>query len=255
MDQKVVVLVDEYDKPLIDQINNIELAQEIRDILRGFYGILKAQDGNLKFIFLTGVTKFSKVSVFSGLNNLIDLSMLDKYSGLLGYTHDELLHYFTDSVKSLASELGISEKQCFFNIKQWYNGYRFTEDGGLVYNPFSVLNLFKTEKFKNYWFESGTPTFLIKLIKDREFNVMNVEELEVSSATFSTFEIDRIPTLPLLYQTGYLTIKGHDPELNTYRLGYPNREVSESFSESFVDVFFPKRTLIALISSPSFVII
>jgi hypothetical protein len=234
---KVVVLVDEYDKPLIDQIENLETAHLIRDSLRQFYGILKAQDANLKFVFLTGVTKFSKVSVFSGLNNLNDITMLDNFSTLLGYTRDELEHYFGNDIADLAATRSLTLPACYAEIKKWYNGYRFSRQSTYVYNPFSVLRLINSSNFSTHWFETGTPTFLIKLLQNREFDLIDLETLEVSDDAFSTFEIDNIPLLPLLYQTGYLTIKNYEPILKSFYLSHPNHEVSLAFSESLFRYF------------------
>jgi hypothetical protein len=235
--QKVVVLIDEYDKPLIDNIEDLDLAQKNREILRRFYTILKAQDEYLRFIFLTGVTKFSKVSVFSGLNNLNDITMLNHFSVLLGYTKNELELYFAEDIADLAQKRGLNNEDCYDLLKEWYNGYRFSDEGQLVFNPFSVLRLLQEHKFDAHWFETGTPTFLIKLIQKREFDFIDLEQYEVSSADFSTFEIEELPTIPLLYQTGYLTIKEYDPAFNRYRLGYPNREVGIAFSERLIAYF------------------
>jgi hypothetical protein len=231
--QKVVVLIDEYDRAIIDNIDDLDLAKKNREVLRKFYTILKAQDEYLRFIFLTGVTNFSKVSVFSGLNNLNDLTMQANYSTLLGYTRDELKRYFSKDIELL----GLQKEECDDQIKAWYNGYKFSQHGELVYNPFSVLNLLNSREFKAHWFETGTPTFLIKLIQKREFDLINLEQYEIAAEDFNTFEIEDLPTLPLLYQTGYLTIKFFDPAINSYRLGYPNREVSQAFTASILKFF------------------
>lgn len=235
--QKVVVLIDEYDRPLIDRLDDMEIAKANREILREFYAILKAEDHNLKFVFLTGVTKFSKVSVFSGLNNLIDLSMLDQCSALLGYTREELVRYFQNEIQEVAAKRSVTLDECYTQIKEWYNGYRFSDDGKWVYNPFSVLNFLNSKVFSAHWFETGTPSFLIDLIKKRHFDLSDLEQINVSSQSFSSFDIEDLPTLPLLYQTGYLTIKNFLPHINAYSLGFPNREVSQSFSESLLTTF------------------
>lgn len=238
---KVVVLVDEYDKPLIDNVDDLELAKENRKILRQFYTILKAEDHNLRFVFLTGVTKFSKVSVFSGLNNLIDLSMFDPCSTLLGYTREELQKYFSEEIEALAIKNNIKLEDCYAQIKEWYNGYQFSRGGERVYNPFSVLNLLRSHEFSAHWFETGTPSFLIDLIGKRQFDLSNLEQINVSSQSFSSFDIEDLPTLPLLYQSGYLTIKSFLSDVNAYCLGFPNREVSQSFSESLLTTFATSR--------------
>lgn len=235
--QKVVVLIDEYDKPLIDRLDDIEVAKANREILREFYTILKAEDHYLKFIFLTGVTKFSKVSVFSGLNNLIDLTMLEQCSSLSGYTREELVKNFSAEIEELAAKHGIKINECYDEIKEWYNGYQFSNEGDRVYNPFSVLNLFNSKVFRAHWFETGTPSFLINVIKNRRFDLSNLEQINVDIGSFSTFDIEDLPTLPLFYQTGYLTIKSFAPDINSYCLGFPNREVSQSFSMSLLTTF------------------
>jgi hypothetical protein len=233
----VVVLIDEYDKPLLDQIENLKLALEIRNSLKEFYSILKAEDARLKFVFLTGVTKFSKVSVFSGLNNLIDLTMDDHYSGLLGYTRKEIEHYFSNNVAAISKHHALTREDCYAKMTEWYNGYQFSAKGTSVYNPFSILKFLSSGTFNAHWFETATPTFLIKLLKKREFDLIDIEGLQISASAFNTFEIEDIPLLPLLYQTGYLTIKEYEPILSTFRLGFPNREVSQAFSESLLQFF------------------
>ncbi len=235
--QKVVVLIDEYDKPLIDNIEDFDIAKKNREVLRKFYTILKAQDANLQFVFLTGVTKFSKVSVFSGLNNLIDLSMLDPYSSLLGYTRKELERYFSKEIEALAKQNELKIEDCYTQIKEWYNGYKFSKGGEPVYNPFSVLNLLNSKEFSAHWFETGTPAFLINIIKNRQFDLSNLEQIDVSVQGFNLFDIEDLPILPLLYQTGYLTIKSVLSHINAFSLGFPNREVSQAFSESLLTAF------------------
>lgn len=235
--QKVVVLVDEYDKPLVDRLNDLEVAKANREIMREFYSAFKTQDEYLKFIFLTGVTKFSKVSVFSGLNNLNDITMTDDYSALLGYTLKELQYFFAKEIDNVAQVNGLTINDCYHQIKEWYNGYKFSENGQLVYNPFSTLKLFDSKRFSAHWFETGTPTFLINLIKQRQFDLSNLEEINVTEQSFSSFDIEDFPTLPLLYQTGYLTIKSILPQINAFCLGFPNREVSQAFSENLLTTF------------------
>lgn len=235
--QHVVILIDEYDKALIDNLDNIEVAQKNREILRRFYTILKAYDSHLRFLLLTGITNFSKVSIFSGLNNLIDLTMLDEYSMLLGYTKEELESYFLPAIQEVANTNSLTQEDCSAQIKEWYNGYQFSKNGQLVYNPFSTLMLFYYNNFSDYWYESGTPTFLIKLIQKREFDLIKLEKYEVAAKDFSVFEIEELSILPLLYQTGYLTIKAYNPVLRTFRLGFPNREVNQSFSNSLLSFF------------------
>lgn len=240
--QQVVVLVDEYDKPIIDRLHDIEVAKAIRDMLRQFYGVLKSQDGNIRFIFFTGVTKFSKVSIFSGLNNLTDITLASDYSALMGYTREELEHYFSAEIKTLADNCKLSEKACYLQMKEWYNGYQFSKEGVRLYNPYSILSVLQMRDFANYWFSTGTPTFLLELIKKRRFDVANIENLIIDQSSFESFEIEDIPTLALLYQTGYLTIKSYEPILGTYRLDFPNREVSQAFIQSLMRYFSRETT-------------
>ncbi len=234
---QVVVLIDEYDKPIVDQIDVTKVAKQNRDILRQFYGVLKSQDAHLKFVFLTGVTKFAKVSVFSELNNLEDISFTQSYADLLGYTSTEIQTFLTSWVQLLADKQEQSLEQVMADIQRWYNGYQFARLGKAVYNPFSVLLLLKHQEFMPHWFETGTPLFLMKLIKELEFDPLDLERLQVSEATFSNVNIERLSLLPLLYQTGYLTVKTYDSALDVYQLGYPNFEVAQAFSEALLKHF------------------
>ncbi|MCP4133815.1 MAG: AAA family ATPase [bacterium] len=233
--RQVVVLIDEYDKPLIDNITNPQIAQENRDILKSFYGILKPADPYLRFVLLTGVTKFSKVSVFSDLNNLNDISISTEYADLLGCTQEELDLYFTDHIKQLTDATGEDEKRIKNRILKWYNGYRFSIKELTVYNPFSLLLLFKHNQFRNYWFETATPTFLIKLIKEKNFEIKKLEDESVSELAFSGCDMNNPKLLTLLLQTGYVTITGYNTKRRFYTLNYPNYEVKESFLNNFVN--------------------
>jgi hypothetical protein len=228
---QVVILVDEYDKPIIDLIDNPKMATENRDVLRDFYSLFKGLDEYLKFVFLTGVSKFSKASVFSGLNNLNDITMDDLYAMLLGYTESELQHYFRDQVLDFAKNLKIDKDKLLENIKKWYNGYSWNGKD-FVYNPFSIISFFEKRIFDNYWFSSGTPTFLIKQLKKNCFPVREYEYYETDKSIFESFEINRINIPSLLFQTGYLTVK-HMQSISLtnsmYYLSYPNNEVRESF--------------------------
>lgn len=232
---QVVVLVDEYDKPLLDNVDDPEIMVQIREVLKGFYGILKAQDKNLRFVFLTGVSKFSKVSIFSGLNNLEDITMTSTGAALLGYTQQELETYFQPYINKLAEEVNIAIDELLKKIKVWYNGYRFSHDNIPVYNPFSTLLLFKHQTFSHHWFASGTPTFLTKLIERTHFDIQQVENIRVMPAAFATYEVEDIQPLPILYQAGYLTIKDYDPKNDYYTLGYPNYEVKTAFIDTLLN--------------------
>ncbi len=229
---KVVVLIDEYDKPIIDYLGTNEAgiakALENRDILKSFYSILKDADPYLKMVFIAGVSKFSKVSIFSDLNNLRELSIDDSFEGVCGITQTELETHFKE-------ELTVFDPD---KIKAWYNGYHWGL-GESVYNPFSLLNFFVSGgQFKNYWFETGTPTFLINLTKKE--NLYDFEDIEVNSNALNAYDIERLQIIPLMFQTGYLTIKKHENEgINIYTLGYPNLEVRSSYLDllmaSYID--------------------
>jgi len=226
---KVVILIDEYDKPLIDNLSNIEEAEKIQNVMRGFYGAIKAMDRHIRFVFITGVSKFSKVSIFSELNNLTDLTMRTSFSAALGLTETELRHYFAERIPAFAEQEGLSPEALLDKIRQWYDGFCFAPDGENVYNPFSTMQLFDAQQFSNYWFESGTPSFLIKLIKERRHDLQRFKEIKVREISFSTYDIKSLAITPLLYQTGYLTIKAYEPKRQRYTLSYPNREVEASF--------------------------
>lgn len=226
---KVVILIDEYDKPIIDNIENKKLAVELREVLKGFYTIIKACDEHIRFVLLTGVSKFSKAGVFSGLNNLKDISIDTKYSSLLGITRQEMEHSFKEHIDRFAETENITNAELIEKIAYWYDGFCFSGTCEKVFNPFSMLLLFDNAKFSNYWFESATPSFLIKLMKEKSFDIKKMKDLEVREENLSTYEIEDLSLVPLLFQTGYLTIKGYDNEFMTYRLGYPNFEVENSF--------------------------
>ncbi len=229
---RVVILIDEYDKPLIEYIeaDEIEIAGKIRKVLKNFYGVIKGMDAYLRFVFITGVSKFARVSVFSDLNNLIDITLAENFSALLGYTEAELWHYFSSYIEEMAEKRGITSSQFIAIIREWYNGYSW--DGkNFVYNPFSILNLFNANSFENFWFSTGTPTFLVKLIRERHKEPMEFENLPVQGYTFDSYDLENPDIACLLFQTGYLTIKQvtREAEVKTYTLSYPNREVRDSF--------------------------
>jgi hypothetical protein len=240
----VVVLIDEYDKPMIDYIeaDKIEVAKNIRDVLKNFYGVIKASDAFLRFVFITGVSKFSKVSVFSGLNNLIDITLMENFSTLLGYTETDLQHYFAPYIEQMAKKRGMSKNHLVKTIREWYNGYSWNGKN-FVYNPFSILNLFNTNKLKNYWFATGTPTFLTQLIKSQQSEIMQFENLPVKNYTFDSYDIENMEIPALLFQTGYLTVKKITikNESETYHLSYPNKEVRESFLTHLFGAYTQKK--------------
>ena len=234
---KVVILIDEYDKPIIDNIENVKEAQRIREVLKGFYTVIKGMDEYLRFVLLTGISKFSKVGVFSGLNNLLDLTMSPAFASALGITEEELRSYLKDYIADFAGKEGISADALLEQMRHWYNGFCFSAGGENVYNPFSLLILFFQQRFANYWFETGTPTFLIKLIRERNYDVKQIDTLEMDELSFGSYEIEDLKVVPLLFQTGYLTIKGYEKETGLYRLYYPNYEVEHAFLRHLLSSF------------------
>ncbi|MBV7339531.1 AAA family ATPase [Chloroflexi bacterium TSY] len=244
---KVVILIDEYDKPLIDNLKDLEKAKVIRDTLRGFYTILKAMDEYIRFVFITGISKFSKVGVFSTMNNLDDMTMAPSFATAFGITEDELQEYFRPYILMFAEKENISPEILVQQIRDWYDGFCFVEECERVYNPFSTIQLFKKQRFSNYWFESGTPTFLINLLQEKGYNVESLEKLILKEIDFSTYELEHRDIVPLLFQTGYLTIRDYEKTLGEetiYHLSYPNREVENAFITYLLSVFsYIERTL------------
>ncbi len=222
--KKVVILIDEYDKPILDNIENKQEAEKIREELKGFYTTLKGLDEYIKFVLVTGVSKFAKVSLFSGLNQLKDISLDERYGNICGYTQEELEIYFKEYLEGVDLE----------EVKEWYNGYSFL--GERLYNPFDILLYLDSKKFKNYWYKTGTPTFLIKLIKSRRYDITKLENMVVREDILEKFDIEEIRIEALMYQTGYLTIKeAYKKEYGEeYRLGFPNKEVRISFNEDIL---------------------
>lgn len=236
---RVVVLIDEYDKPINDFLDNIEQADANRDVLGNFFGVLKSNDvaGHLRFVFITGVSKFSKVTLFSELNNLTDLSQHKRFGTLVGITQQELEQYFGAHISVLAEEEGMALDAIMAKIKQWYNGY--TWDGRtFVYNPSSLLGLFGGGKFKNYWFTTGTTGWLVRKLRDTATNIAELEGMVVGEAFFEKFEIGNLDPTVLLYQTGYLTIKEVlEEEPIQYRLGFPNFEVRSLLMDNLFQAY------------------
>lgn len=227
--QKVVVLVDEYDKPIMDALGNEDLMDYFRNTLQGFYSVLKSQDDKLRFGFLTGVTKIGKLSVFSGLNNLKDISMLPAYSDICGISEKELVSGLSEGVKEMAEANGISVEECLTRLRDMYDGYHFCADAAGVYNPFSLLNALQDKQFNDYWFETGTPSFLVNLIKNTKYDISSLQGEEVDSSLLISVNTAFANPIPLLYQSGYLTITAYDSEVGLYRLDFPNREVKNGF--------------------------
>jgi hypothetical protein len=224
--QQVVLLIDEYDKPIIDFLGDdqIHIAQENREIMKNFYAPIKSLDNELRFFFLTGVSKFTKVSVFSDLNHLNDITVDENFSTLVGYTQKEVEFYFDEHINKLAKKYKLDKKETLKQLKEWYNGYSWTGEE-TVYNPFSIMNALQKSNFNNYWFETGTPTFLIKLMQKGNYYDMDNQIMDVQS--LGNFNITNIQPITVLFQTGYLTLV-EDLGMNVYRLGYPNKEVKNS---------------------------
>ncbi|MBF0406549.1 MAG: ATP-binding protein [Candidatus Riflebacteria bacterium] len=237
--QKPVILIDEYDKPILDNILDTEEVLKIRALLKKFYGIIKACERNLRFTFITGVSKFTQVSIFSDLNNLDDITMIPDFATLCGFTQEECERYFAEWIEENAVKNEMTKIKYLEKIKETYDGIRFTEKDVTVYNPVSFTKAMEQGNFNHYWFETGTPSFLIKLLKDRDYNIIEFENLRLNSDDFSTYEVDNLKVEALLYQTGYLTIKKYQKDAGIYTLSYPNREVREAFVKYLVDYFTP----------------
>ena len=227
--QRVVILVDEYDKPLLQAIGDERLQEEFRSILKAFYGVLKTMDGYIKLAFLTGVTKFGKVSVFSDLNNLMDISMDNRYVEICGITEKEIHTYMEDSLRELAEAQGLNNEETCRKLKERYDGYHFTEDSIGIYNPFSLLNTFAKKKFGDYWFETGTPSYLVELLKHTHYDLYEMANTETDADVLNSIDAASRNPIPVIYQSGYLTIKDYDAEFGIYKLGFPNLEVEEGF--------------------------
>ena len=238
--RKVVILVDEYDKPMLEAIGNPELQEDYRSTLKAFYGNLKSCDEYIKFAFLTGVTKFGKVSVFSDLNHLTDISLDSRYVDICGISEAELRTNFDEGVAELATANNMTKDECYARLKRDFDGYHFQPDTVGIYNPFSLLSTLASGQFKDYWFETGTPTFLVHQLLKTNFLLEDMTREELTADTLNSIEIMDENPLPLLFQSGYLTIKGYDERFGTYTLGFPNREVEEGFTKFLYPFYVPK---------------
>ena len=247
--RNVVVLVDEYDKPMLQTIGNEELQTEFRNALKAFYGVLKSADGDLRFAMLTGVTKFSKVSVFSDLNNLKDISMSPHFHDICGITEAELHAVFDEEVGKLAVVNEQTQEEAYETLRQRYDGYHFCPNSSGLYNPFSVLLTLSERQYGSYWFSTGTPTYLVQLMKEADLNPSALSGYEASASELDSIQISVDNPIAVLYQSGYLTIKGYDKELELYSLDFPNKEVEEGF----IRFLMPMYTAISELDSPSFV--
>lgn len=238
--RQVVVLIDEYDKPLLDTLDKSELNGTYRDILRAFFSVIKSSDRYLRFAFLTGVTRFSKVSVFSGLNNLRDISLLSDFAGICGITEQELEANFAPEIETLGNELGETRDATLAILKKRYDGYLFARKGENVYNPFSLLNVFASRELSDYWYATGTPTFWVEYLKAAHYNIPDLEgNVRLDESDLEANRTDSRNPLPILFQAGYLTIKEYQAMFNAYRLGFPNDEVRYGFMKNLLDGFAP----------------
>ena len=225
----VVILIDEYDKPILQTLQHPELQDKHRNMLKAFYSVLKTQDKYIKFAFITGVTKFGKVSVFSDLNNLTDISMDNRYVAICGLTEEELATNFKQGIEELAKTYGDTIEGTIAKLRERYDGYHFEEHTIGIYNPFSVLNAMSRKQYKDYWFETGTPTFLVDLLKMHNYRLQNLTTERVSGDVINSIDSMSTNPIPAIYQSGYLTITGYDERFKKYLLGFPNKEVEEGF--------------------------
>ena len=234
--EQVVVLVDEYDKPLLSSIDNETLHEAYRKTLKAFFSVLKSMDDHIRFVFLTGVSKFSHVSIFSDLNNLNDISMDARYVDVCGISERELHACFDESIRELASANGMTYEETCEKLRKQYDGYHFRENSVGIYNPFSLLNTFAKGVFDDYWFATGTPTFLVKLLQQNDYELHELKGIYVDGDVLSSVDEEYDDPIPVLFQSGYLTIAGYDPELG-YRLDFPNQEVERGFFRFLVPYY------------------
>lgn len=239
----VVILIDEYDAPLLDVAHDDELLTNLRKVMRNFYSPLKANEALLRFVFITGITKFSQLSIFSELNNISNISMDKEYSGICGITKEELLGQMSEDIDHLAGRLSLSRNEVVQSLKDNYDGYHFTWPGPDVFNPYSLLNCFAKEKIGAYWFASGTPTFLIEMMRKFDVSPIDIGEKElVDESDFDAPTENMVALTPLLYQSGYITIKGYDEDSQLFVLGVPNREIWVGLFKSLLPNYLSNRT-------------
>ena len=249
----VVILVDEYDKPMVLNLDNEPLQDEYRNLLKAFYGVMKSADRYIKLGFLTGVTKFSKVSAFSDLNNLDDISMQRDYITACGLTEQEIHDNFDAGMGELAAACGMTKEECYAEMKKRYDGYHFSENSVGMYNPFSVLNTLSKKAFGDYWFATGTPTLMVKLLQTTSFNLYNIVDTPVTADLLGRVDSMKENPLPVIYQSGYLTIKGYDKEFREYQLGFPNQEVESGFINYLLPIYTNAQQPSAMFSINQFV--
>lgn len=235
--KQVVVLIDEYDAPMHDSMGKDNLQDEIRNIMRDFFSPLKQQESNLRFVFITGISKFSQLSIFSELNNLKIISMKDEYCSICGITKDELTQYFRKGIEEMAEHNGLSYEETLEGLKKHYDGYHFSANSEDIFNPYSIINALDDKDFNSYWFSSGTPTFLIELLQKDGLDMLRLNNLWIKDSRFDAPTERITDPIPVLYQSGYLTIKEYDKRRRLYHLSFPNEEVRQGFSESLVKYY------------------
>jgi hypothetical protein len=235
--KQVAVIIDEYDAPLLDMLHTSEQLEQFRNVMQEFYVQLKAKEAMVKFCFITGITKFSQLSIFSTINNLLNVSMQPEYAAICGITETEFATDMAPDIAMLAQKYGCTAEEMHAKLKQQYDGYRFSEESPDIYNPYSLLKCFTQKKIDNYWFDSGTPTFLIRQMQHFRTDITTMDDLEVPSTAFDRPTEAMTTALPLLYQTGYLTIKGYDRDSMAYTLGIPNQEVRLGFVDGLLPTY------------------
>ena len=239
-ESQVVVLIDEYDAPLLTVLHDSERLEPMRTLLQSFYSPLKKLDQYLRFVFITGISKFSQLSIFSQLNNLNNISMLPQYAGICGITEQELKDNFQEGIDELGKANDMTKDEVLAKLKLKYDGYRFSRNAEGVYNPFSLLSAMDNRDFNNYWFSTGTPTFLVKMMKRFHTDLTKLDGSEAGADDFDAPTENMHSVLPLFYQSGYLTIKGYDPILSNYTLGYPNEEVKVGLMHALLPFYVVK---------------
>jgi len=241
--KQVVVLIDEYDAPLLTVLHDPERLELMRTALQSFYSPLKDLDPYLRFVFITGITKFSQLSIFSQLNNLNNISMLPQYAAICGITRDELIDNFQEGIQTLGEENDMTPEQVLAQLERIYDGYHFARKGPGVYNPFSLLSSMTNKDFDNYWFSTGTPTFLVNMLKHFHTDITQIDGSEAWASDFDAPTENMQSVLPLFYQSGYLTIKGYDPIIKRYTLGYPNEEVKVGLMRILIPYYVHTNTV------------
>ena len=237
--REAVVLIDEYDAPMHDSMKNSDLQEQIRNAMRNLFSPLKGEERHLRFVFLTGISKFSQLSIFSELNNITNISMLDKYSDICGISRKELVAVFGADIRELATENEMTYDEALSELQHHYDGYHFSGRGEDVYNPYSLFNTLASNEFDDYWFSTGTPTFLIELLQEKHLDMLELDDITATADRFDTPTEKIIDPVPVLYQSGYLTIKAYNHRGKIFKLGFPNTEVKKGFSNSLFRYYAP----------------